>query len=127
MTRDVGRMMLPLSYKQTNYVYLKGGICCMYGCVRTYMLSITPTTISLRKEKKALTIFLLSPYLGIYPYEAALSVEQLRNSPSLPPIEAFYSRVSNSTATQEEYEHAHNVYKTFRCKNMLEYTGKLRR
>jgi hypothetical protein len=55
-----------------------------------------------------------------------LSVEKLRNTKTLPPIADFYSRLTNSTVTAEEYEHARTVYRVFGCENMLEYTGKRR-
>jgi hypothetical protein len=59
---------------------------------------------------------------GCYPYEFATSVEQLRSTTELPPIETFYSSVSNSNIDEVEYAHAQNVWKTFKCKNLLEYT-----
>ena len=39
----------------------------------------------------------------------------------LPPIEAFYSKLNDSNITQEDYEHAINVWNTFKMKTMLEY------
>ena len=41
----------------------------------------------------------------------------------LPPKEAFYSQLRFSGITDEEYEHAQNVYKAFNCKNLAMYTG----
>lgn len=61
-------------------------------------------------------------HAGIYPFEAAVSTKQLLETVELPPIEAFFSKVSNSTVTREEYEHAQNVYRTFACGNLLAYT-----
>ena len=41
----------------------------------------------------------------------------------LPPKEAFYSQLKFSGITDEEYEHAQNVFKTLNCKNLSEYTS----
>lgn len=59
---------------------------------------------------------------GIYPYEYVTSLNMLRKTTELPPIECFYSSLSNSTVTPEDYKHAMKVYKEFNCENMLEYT-----
>ena len=40
----------------------------------------------------------------------------------LPPKEEFYSKLRFSGITDEDYQHAQNVYKTFECKNLGEYT-----
>lgn len=75
-------------------------------------------------ETFALTVknLSMSIHVGIYPYEAAISTKQLMEETDIPPIEAFFSKVSNSTVTQEEYEHARNVFRTFRCPSLLAYT-----
>ena len=39
---------------------------------------------------------------------------------SLPPREAFYSRLLEGI-TDEEYKHAQDVYKKFECKNLGDY------
>ena len=57
---------------------------------------------------------------GIHPYEYITSLEVL-NETQLPPIEAFYSRLYNENITEEEYEHAQNVWRTFNCKTLLNY------
>jgi hypothetical protein len=69
----------------------------------------------------AQTLYLLR-IVGIYPYEAAISTKQLMAQKELPPMDAFFSKVSNSNVTLEEYEHAQNVYKVFACANLLAYT-----
>jgi hypothetical protein len=58
---------------------------------------------------------------GVYPYEHCQSVEQLRSETCLPPIESFYSSVSNCGITDADYEHAKAVFNTFKCRNMLDY------
>lgn len=57
---------------------------------------------------------------GVFPYEFATSISKLKNS-ALPNREAFFSKVRNSHISEDEYKHAQEVYKTFRCQNMLEY------
>jgi hypothetical protein len=58
---------------------------------------------------------------GVYPYEHCHSVEQLRSETQLPPIEAFFSKVSNCGISNDDYRHAQAVFSTFRCRTMLDY------
>lgn len=58
---------------------------------------------------------------GVYPYEWAESIEKLQDSNSLPPREDFYSALTQSHITEEDYAHAQNVFATFGCKTMLDY------
>ena len=39
----------------------------------------------------------------------------------LPPIEALYSTLYNENISEEEYEHAQNVWTTFNCKTLFDY------
>ena len=39
----------------------------------------------------------------------------------LPPIEKFYSSLSASSISPEDYKHALNVWKTFKCKTLGDY------
>ena len=57
---------------------------------------------------------------GVYPYEYIDSLEKL-NETQLPPIEAFYSTLKQETITEEEYQHAQNVWNTFNCQTLLDY------
>ena len=57
---------------------------------------------------------------GVYPYEYIDSKERF-NETELPPIESFYSSLSESNITEEDYEHAQKVWKTFNIKNLGEY------
>ena len=57
---------------------------------------------------------------GVYPYEYMDSTERF-NETKLPSIDKFYSQLSESGITKEEYEHALNVWNKFNIKNMGEY------
>ena len=59
---------------------------------------------------------------GVYPYDYVDSVDKLAES-SLPPKEAFYSRLNDEEITNEDYEHAKTVWKEFRIKTLGEYTS----
>jgi hypothetical protein len=58
---------------------------------------------------------------GVYPYEFATSVEQLRAARQLPPREAFFSKVANAGVGDDDYVHATSVFTLFGCRNMLDY------
>ena len=57
---------------------------------------------------------------GVYPYEWLDSIDRL-NETELPPIEAFFSTLNGNGITNKEYEHAQNVWKTFKMKTMRDY------
>ena len=57
-----------------------------------------------------------------YPYDEAKSIEQLSSQKGLPPIELFFSKISNSGISEADYNFAKEVYHTFNCKNLLQYT-----
>ena len=57
---------------------------------------------------------------GVYPYEYMDSWERF-NETQLPPIDAFYSKLSGCGINEEDYEHAQKVWKIFDCKNMGDY------
>ncbi|MEW8548359.1 MAG: hypothetical protein AB2693_33055, partial [Candidatus Thiodiazotropha sp.] len=46
---------------------------------------------------------------GVYPYEYVDSFERF-NETTLPPIEAFYSKLTDETISQKDYEHAQRVW-----------------
>ena len=56
---------------------------------------------------------------GVYPYDYMDSFEKF-NSP-LPKKEEFFSILNNKHISNEDYEHAKNVWNTFNLKNMGEY------
>ena len=57
---------------------------------------------------------------GVYPYEYMDSFEKF-NEPSLPPKEAFYSKLTKSGITDEDYVHAKQVWEAFECENLGDY------
>ena len=57
---------------------------------------------------------------GVFPYEFMSSFNKL-NVNKLPPKNEFYSKLNNTNISNEEYKHAQNVWKTFKCKTMRDY------
>ena len=56
---------------------------------------------------------------GVYPYDYMDSFKKFKEQ--LPPKEEFYSILNDKHIEDEDYQHAHNVWKTFNLKNMGEY------
>jgi hypothetical protein len=59
---------------------------------------------------------------GVYPYEFVSDIDKLRKCKRIPKKKYFHSILTNSDVTNEDYKHAKKVFKTFRCKNMIDYT-----
>ena len=57
---------------------------------------------------------------GVYPYEYMDSLEKLKET-TLPPKEAFYSRLNDGGISDDDYAHAQNVWKTFKMKYFKDY------
>ena len=57
---------------------------------------------------------------GVYPYDWVDSLAKL-DEPQLPPKESFYSRLSDSGISDDDYEHAQTVWKEFGCKTFRDY------
>ena len=57
---------------------------------------------------------------GFYPYEY-MNTEEKFNDTKLPPREAFYSKLSGRGIKEKDYNHAWNVWNTFKMKNFKEY------
>ena len=57
---------------------------------------------------------------GVYPYDYVSSLKKL-NETQLPPKEAFYSYLNDEHITDEDYQHALNVWNTFKCKTIRDY------
>ena len=58
---------------------------------------------------------------GIYPYDYFHSKEKY-DELELPRKEKFFNKLNNKNIANEEYEHAITVFKTFKCKNLLDYS-----
>ena len=57
---------------------------------------------------------------GVFPYDWFDSFDKL-SSDHLPPKEAFHSRLNDSDISKEDYQHAQNVWETFKMKTMRDY------
>ena len=57
---------------------------------------------------------------GIYPYEYMTNWDKFKET-KLPPREAFYSKLNMAGVREEDYEHAHRVWKEFGLKDLGEY------
>ena len=67
-----------------------------------------------------MTILISYVKKGIYPYEWMIDAEKL-NYQGLPDKSDFYSKLSRSGITDEEYKHAQDVYDKMDCKPFLDY------
>ena len=56
---------------------------------------------------------------GVYPYEYIPSWDKFKES--LPPIEAFYSKLNMSKISEDDYQHAQRVWKEFGIRNLGDY------
>ena len=57
---------------------------------------------------------------GVYPYEYMNSFEKFEER-SLPPKEAFYSKLKKEDITDEDYEHAKKVWQEFDCETLGDF------
>ena len=57
---------------------------------------------------------------GVYPYDHMDSPERM-NETQLPPKSAFYSKLSDSHITDDDYEHAQKVWREFGMSSMKDY------
>ena len=64
----------------------------------------------------------LSPLLrkGAYPYHYVDCMKKIDET-SLPPKEAFYSKFTGEGITDEDYQHAHTVWKKFNIESLKDY------
>lgn len=59
---------------------------------------------------------------GVYPYEFVTSLEKVKNTIELPEKTEFFSRLNESNISDRDYQHAQNVWKTFECQSLEDYT-----
>ena len=71
-----------------------------------------------KKEFKDKTNMMLRK--GVFPYDYFDSLDKL-NETQLPPKEVFYSKLNDEHITEDDYQHAKKVWKTFDMKTMREY------
>ena len=57
---------------------------------------------------------------GVFPYDYVSSLKKL-DEKQLPPKEEFYSKLNDEYITDEDYQHALNVFNTFNCKSIRDY------
>ena len=57
---------------------------------------------------------------GVYPYEYMDGLDRLKET-QLPPREAFYSRLTGEDISDEDYQHALNVWNAFEMKTLQDY------
>ena len=57
---------------------------------------------------------------GVYPYDYVSSLNKLSET-QLPPKKEFYSKLNDEDISDEDYQHAINVWNTFGCKTLRDY------
>ena len=57
---------------------------------------------------------------GVYPYDYVSSFDKLSET-QLPPKDEFYSKLNDEDISDEDYQHAINVWNTFGCKTIKDY------
>ena len=57
---------------------------------------------------------------GVYPYDYVTSVDKLKET-KLPSKEDFYSKLYDEEISDEDYQHAINVWKTFNCQTLQDH------
>ena len=62
----------------------------------------------------------LSTRKGVYPYDYVSCISKFDET-QLPSQKEFYSKLNDEDITDDEYQHALNVWETFGCKNIRDY------
>ncbi|KAL4142621.1 hypothetical protein QTP88_005046 [Uroleucon formosanum] len=84
--------------------------------------------LNLRNKFKELSKYFPEEHLDLvtrklaYPYEY-MDCEEKFNETCLPPIEKFYSSLTNKNITKGEYENSQKIWKVFNIQNMREFTS----
>ena len=58
---------------------------------------------------------------GIYPYDYFDNTKKY-NEQKLPDKEEFFNKINNKNISDEDYNHAKNVFEKFKCENLLDYS-----
>ena len=73
-------------------------------------------------EMKNTKIKLLTGGKGLYPYSLCDDAAVMKKIESFPSIDNFFNDLTNSSCSSDDYNFALNVYRSFNCKNLYEYT-----
>ena len=57
---------------------------------------------------------------GVYPYTYMSSRHKFKET-QLPPIESFYNDLTDENISEDDYQYAQDVWKTFNCRTMKDY------
>ena len=57
---------------------------------------------------------------GVYPYDYVSSIDKLKET-KLPSKDEFYSKLRDEEISEEDFQHAHNVWNTFNCQTFQDY------
>ena len=57
---------------------------------------------------------------GVYPYDYVSLIDKLKET-NLPSKEDFYSKLNDEEISEEDYQHAINVWNTFNCQTLQDY------
>ena len=58
---------------------------------------------------------------GIYPYDYFDNIKKYKEL-NLPDQKEFFNKINNKNISDEDYNHAINVFEKFNCKNLLDYS-----
>ena len=79
----------------------------------------SPSSTSLNVDENKVSLMTCK---GYFPYTFAKSIQEMLETTSLPPPEAFANDLTESAGlTEDEYRHAQRVWSTFGCTNLLDY------
>ena len=76
--------------------------------------------ISLKQEFGEENYILLTKK-GIYPYDYFDNIKKYKEN-KLPIKSEFFNKINNKNISNEDYKHAINVFETFKCNNLLDYS-----
>ena len=81
--------------------------------------NLKPDDLNCTKEvmKNTLDLFIRK---GVYPYDYVSSIERFSET-QLPSKEDFYSKLYDENISDEDYQHAKQVWNTFKCKTIRDY------
>ena len=75
--------------------------------------------IPVRQKSKALKLLKRK---GVFCYEHFQSLQEMKKSRNLPSKDSFYSELNEEHITEADYSHAQEVFKSFKFKNVVDYT-----